>query len=346
MFYNAAMALDRDLSVAFVTAAFAGAPHGRRAWEMLAATGARGLRIAHETGRFDDFLLTERVTDALRVARANAAALGVPGVRVEAADATRPVESAAFDYVDLDPFGSPAPFLPAALAAVRPGGVVAVTATDMMVLAGVQKGAAERRYGAIPVRGRLGPEGGLRLLLGFVAREAARRGSAVRPLLCYVHDHHVRLYVRLGPPGPTDGPAPVAEIDPATWTGPELGLCGRAGPFWLGPLFDPDLTDRLVPPAAPARPRDVARILARFREEARVPAPFYYETNRLAGALGLPAPPSPDALVAALRAAGHAAARTHAREGAFRTVAPRAVVNALARSLGAGAQSQNDRVRA
>ncbi len=346
MFYNAAMALDRDLSVAFVRAAFPEGPGDRRAWEMLAATGARGLRIAHETRRFADVLLTERVPAAVAVARANADALGLFGVRVEAADASVLAAPAAFDYVDLDPFGSPAPFLPAALAALRPGGVLAITATDMMVLAGVQRGAAERRYGSTPVRGRLGPEGGLRLLIAYVAREAARRGSGVRPLLCYLHDHHVRLHVRVAPADPTDAPPPVARIDPGTWTGPDLGLAGAAGPFWLGPLFDPALTDRLVAPEPAARPREAARLIAAFREEARVPAPFYYEPNRLAGGLGLAEPPAPDAFVAALRQAGYAAARTHARAGAFRTLAPRSAVEDAARRLAGIGHSQNERVRA
>ncbi|MGA7923973.1 MAG: tRNA (guanine(26)-N(2))-dimethyltransferase, partial [Thermoplasmata archaeon] len=52
MFYNPAMALDRDLAVAVLAAE---APRGERpmdGWEMLAATGIRGLRLVEETRAF------------------------------------------------------------------------------------------------------------------------------------------------------------------------------------------------------------------------------------------------------------------------------------------------------
>ncbi|MCI4360408.1 MAG: tRNA (guanine(26)-N(2))-dimethyltransferase, partial [Thermoplasmata archaeon] len=167
------MAADRDLNVAVVGAWRRGRPAPLRGWEMLAATGARGLRVVHETGGFEAFELTERDPDAVALLQRNAAPYASEGARATGHDARSALDRGAFDYVDLDPYGTPMPYLGAALDAVRPGGLLAVTATDTRVLAGVQAGVAERRYGGRPVRGRLGPEAGLRRLPAAVDRAAA-----------------------------------------------------------------------------------------------------------------------------------------------------------------------------
>ena len=333
MFYNPSMALDRDLNVAVVAAWASRAPAPRRGWEMLAATGARGLRVVHEAGGFASFDLTERDPEALQVLERNAAPLGGDGARVQAYDARRALEPAAIDYVDLDPYGTPMPFLDAAFTALRPEGLLAVTATDTRVLAGVQAGVAERRYGGRPIRGRLGPESGLRLLLAAVARHAAARDRTVVPRLAYVGDHHVRAYLSVSARSGEDPGLPIATIDPSHWTGPTLAGEGPYGPMWLGPLFDPEFIALLRVPTAPAEPRRLARLLAVLRSESRVDRPFYYETNVLAREIGLAEPPSPTALATELVGTGHRAAPTHARAGAFRTDAPREIVVACARAL-------------
>lgn len=335
------MAPDRDLEVAFVRAWAPGAHRSLEGWDMLAASGVRGLRVLHETDAFHGLLLTEANPAAAELLASNAARF--PGARVEARDARAPSEGR-FDLVDLDPYGTPVPFLEAALAAVRPGGTLAVTATDMMVLAGVQPGAAERRYGGRPVRGRLGPEGGLRLLLATVARAADARRLRVRPLLAYSHDHYVRAYLEVRPAPDAGGPGPIGPLGGAGYDGPPLGSDGVFGPMWLGPLLDADVVGRLLPPPGAADPPGTARWIARLKEEVAADVPFYYEANSLARALGLTHPPPIEFFLSALRGAGFRAARTQARPEGFRTDAPRAVVEATA--LRGSDQSQNARVRA
>jgi len=336
------MAVDRDLAVAAVRAWAGPVPTSRSGWEVAAATGVRGLRLVVETGAFASFLLTESNPAAFSVLERNAA--GRSGVRASLADGRLVPEGAPFDYVDVDPFGSPIPFVPSALAAVRPGSLLAVTATDMIVLAGAQAEATCRRYGARPVRGRLGPEGGLRILLAYLAREARARDRSIRPRLAYARDHYVRAYLEVGPAGAA--PDPVGTVDPATWDGPPLGGSGPFGPLWLGPIIDPAFVERTEVPATAERRAEVRTFLERLREEAAVPSPFYYEPNVVAGRLGLRSPPSVEALRAALAQGGFRASRTHARPEGVRTDAPRAVVEEAARRLDAGAQSQNARVRA
>ena len=333
MFYNPAMAGDRDIGVAFAGALAPRPGSSRTGWEMTAATGVRGLRLLHETERFGSFAFTEANPEAFRVLGENVGRFS--GATAAAGDARAVPSDAPFDYVDLDPYGSPAPFVATAIASVAPGGVLAVTATDMMVLAGAQPAACLRRYGARPVRGRLGPEGGLRILLAYVAREARALGRSVRPLLAYSRDHYVRAYLEVG--AGTDGLVPVDIVDPERWDGPSVGERGPYGPLWLGPLFDAPTVTAMKAPERAARPAEVGRFLDRLREEVRVDRPFYYEANVLAHHLHLRAPPGLRAVTKGLEELGFRVARTHARPEAFRTDAPRAEVEGLLHRLANGA---------
>ncbi len=334
VFYNPAMAVDRDLNVAFARVAEERDYPAWDAWEMLGATGVRGLRLVHETGAMGSLVVTEQNPEALWVLRRNARAVAPDLVTVVSGDARSVPPGAPFDYVDLDPYGSPVPFLPALFRAIADGGIVAVTATDMMVLAGVTAGACARIYGARPIRGRLAPESGLRILMAFLDREARARGFGIRPLLSYVQGHHVRTYFAVDR-SLSRRETPVGVIDPTTWDGPWIAGRGPFGPMWLGPLGDPDWVRRLRLPPMAARPKETGALLERLIEESPVDRPFYYEPNELARRIGRREPPSVDALLAGLRARQRRAARGHPREAAIRTDAPRATVEEVARSAAA-----------
>lgn len=299
---------------------------------MLAATGARGLRLVGETEAFSGYEFSEANPVAAEVLERNVHESGRPGLVVHSTDARVPPDERAFDYVDLDPFGTPAPFVEAALLALRPGGVLAVTATDMPVLTGVARGVCERRYGARPIRGSQGPEGGLRILIAYLIRCATARAIELRPALGYIHDHYVRVYLKWAGSDPrSTGPDGVGDPGTLGESAPPIQGAGPFGPMWLGPLFDPTVVSGLRTPETAARPEDVGAFVERIREEARVDVPFYYEPNSIASELRLPEPPSLATLLDGLRSRGFAAARSHARPSAFRTTAPRAAVFETAR---------------
>ena len=74
-----------------------------------------------------------------------------------------------FAAVDVDPFGTPAPYVQGALAAADEGAMVSLTATDTATLCGVFPTVARRRYGANVVKGESPHEAAIRLLFGFCA---------------------------------------------------------------------------------------------------------------------------------------------------------------------------------
>jgi tRNA (guanine26-N2/guanine27-N2)-dimethyltransferase len=330
VFYNPAMATDRDIGVAVLSAWAKRRGHSGEGWEMLAATGVRGLRLLNESAALSGIDLTEANPDAFEVLARNAARFAGRGARAHRADAREDPPRAPYDYIELDPYGSPLPFLGSALRALSVNGLLGVTATDLMVLAGPQPEVCLRKYGARPLRGWLGPEGGLRILIAALARAAREEGRGFRLRLAYVLGHHLRVYAEL-PQAGEGAPDPVGTVGEDASTGPPLGGRGPFGPLWTGRLFDRGLLADLAVPAGAADPQVVGRLFERWREEAEVDATFAYEPNRIAASLGLPEPPAVPKLLEQLRSRGFAAARSHITASAFRTSAPRSEVEAAAR---------------
>lgn len=103
-----------------------------------------------------------------------------------------------YDVIDLDPYGTAAPFFDAAVQSVTDGGLLCVTCTDSGVFAST--GYLEKTYalyGGLPIKGPQSHEGGLRLVIHAIAASAARYGLAIEPLLSLSIDFYIRIFVRI-----------------------------------------------------------------------------------------------------------------------------------------------------
>jgi len=184
VFYNPRMRLNRD------TAVLALGVHGRHLsrrlviCEPMCGTGVRGIRLALEVPDVEGVIMGDLNPRAVRLAEENAARNDVSDrVRVRLMEANLLLSlhdhsRRRFDYIDLDPYGSPAPYLDAAVRSCRNRGMVALTATDMAPLCGVNPRACLRKYGGLPLRTPYSHEVALRLLAGALVVAAARHGEA------------------------------------------------------------------------------------------------------------------------------------------------------------------------
>ena len=203
VFYNPVMEFNRDISVVALQAYMEGlAPRSPIiAVEPLTATGVRAVRYSLEVDGLEAVHAGDIDGMAVALARTNVSLNGVEGrVKVHHADARELIfrlrrEGVPVLFVDIDPFGTPAPFIESAIAVIGRGGLLAVTATDLAVLEGGKPATARRRYG-VRVR-KIAPskEVAVRALIAFIAMKAAMYDKAVRPLLSYYADHYVRLYL-------------------------------------------------------------------------------------------------------------------------------------------------------
>lgn len=150
-------------------------------------------------------------------------------VKLNAGDAitlmyTHREPSKRFDVVDLDPYGSAAPFLDGGVQSVADGGLLCVTCTDLAVLAGHNyPEKCFSQYGGVSVKAEYSHEVALRLVLHAIATSAARYGRYIQPLLTLSIDFYMRTFVRVW-----TGPSQVKSL--ATNTG-TVYVCNHCQTF-------------------------------------------------------------------------------------------------------------------
>ena len=187
--------------------------------DALSASGLRALRYAHEIPFLTSVTANDILKPAAEAIERNAAHNGLSDkIKVSVDDAmahmydkvvhelrrtanskNKSVPSEKYDVIDLDPYGTAAPFLDAAVQAVRDdGGLLCVTCTDSGVWA--SNGYPEKcysLYGGVPVKAWFSHEVGLRLILHTIETSAAKYGLAMEPLLSLYIDYYCRVFVRI-----------------------------------------------------------------------------------------------------------------------------------------------------
>ncbi|MFA5943323.1 MAG: hypothetical protein WC876_02530 [Candidatus Thermoplasmatota archaeon] len=330
-FYNPGMALNRDLSVLLVEAHAAAVGREIDVLDALSGTGARAVRLAHEVKARVIVHANDGDPAAVEAIRRAAAANRIPAGRLEVTEDDAYVRMAArrFDVIDLDPYGSPMPFVDAAMRAVRHGGLICATATDTGALAGSFPKACRRRYDAHHGLNRppWHSEVGLRILGGALVRAAARFDRAATPVLSISHGHWMRVVARVTD-SKTGGDASLRDMGDAWLDADGQGRVGPrapldapwAGPLWTGPLHDAELVASMAATAGDGRAlacrKEVAALLSLLANEAPAP-PFWVMPDLLQTRLGQP--PRRDVLMERLAKAGFKAARSHLDPQGVRT---------------------------
>jgi len=194
-------------------------------------------------------------------------------------------------------------------------GYLGVTATDKAPLSGVYPKACFRKYLGRPIRTEYSPEVGLRILIGFCVRSAAKHELGANPLVSFSCQHYFRIYLRMeqGANKADEALKNIGYVCHDKATGERL--CSEspipeylnAGPLWMGPLLDERTVSELK--SRPYIDESVRKMVEIWKEEVRAP-PLYYTTDELAKMLKISPPPLGD-LIEKLRAQGHFASRTH-----------------------------------
>ena len=170
-------------------------------------------------------------------------------------DARIALMEAAYQWVDLDPFGSPVNFLDAAVQGLSRTAFLEVTATDTAALTGSSASSQQRRYGAKGIVDSYAHDDAVRVLLGLIATTAARHDRCIEPVLALFDGHHVRVSVKVR--RSRDGASEV--LDSMGWRvrstngtytfvhhpSPE-DIPAASGPMWIGPLWNREIAGRMT----------------------------------------------------------------------------------------------------
>jgi tRNA (guanine26-N2/guanine27-N2)-dimethyltransferase len=339
IFYNPLMELCRDIDIASIAAFSSSHPNPAQLTyiDALAGTGVRGVRVTNEVGL--QVTINDRSTPAYELIKRNIA-LNKVGERATAynEDANILLVRTPYDLVDIDPFGSPVPFLDAACKSVKE--VLLVTATDTAPLCGAHIGGV-RNYGARPLNTEYHAEMATRILLGAVTRELGRYDKAIQPLLSYASVHFVRIIARVekGARKADESIERLGFIAHCFSCGHRFAfpcadmlnldvkdtcaLCGQklriAGPLYLHPIKAREFCERVhleLGNRELGKKHEALKIVHTCIHELDIP--FYYEHHALCKSLKLPSSPL-SSLIDALLSHGFSASRTHFSDTALKT---------------------------
>lgn len=353
-FYNPKAKNNRDVSIAAYLAFLGNFDGPRIMLEPLAGIGARGLRTANEA---DDVVLSMQHTylndinsNAVELAKRSAALNNLGAVSFTNDEACRflsnhTARGTRGAIVDIDPFGSPAPFFDCAIRAVMHGGMISCTATDLQVLNGLFDHACQNRYGGVPIRGiTYGNEIAIRLVLGCLRAVAARLDVSICPVFASAEMHYYRMYVLVMVKNAKEADNEIGYAVHCDACGnrkltrryksEKCSMCGEtevraAGPLWTGPLFEQSFIDdakqNLSCLLKNSMDKKMIKYLEKALEESTVQSGLYYTADEMASRTKS-SPPCMSHVISKLRKEGFAAAQTSLSRTGFRTNAPLDVI--------------------
>jgi len=319
VFYNPIMELNRDIATIVLQAYQRMLNRPITICEPLTGCGVRAIRYAKEIEGIQKIVTADINEKAFKLASYNIKLNNqTKRVTVKNTDANRLLANYSrprkrFDIIDIDPFGSPVPFLDSAIRALKNNGLLALTATDLAPLCGVHPKACIRKYGGKPLRTEYCHELAIRLLAGCLVTTAAKQEIGIRVLFSHSTDHYIRLYATIAY-GAKKADETLQSIGHVlhcfncfhretqkglskTEYPKQCGECHSslnfAGPLWLGELFNKQFCTMLNRTARQKTLKNKAKILkilSLIEEEAEAP-PTYYVLDAICDKLGLPVPP-------------------------------------------------------
>ncbi len=341
VFYNTEMMTNRDISVACLAAMQDRFDKELDICDALAASGIRGLRYLDEIPEVNHAILNDMNPAAADNIRTNLELndIDTDRVTVTTADANLMLTEnyRQIDYVDIDPFGSPVPYLDSAARALFRESCLGVTATDLAPLFGSYRKVCERRYGSIPLKNTFSHETGLRILLKTVFETLSRYDYAFEPLLCQYERHYYRVFGRVRESKKScnrarDNIGYLQFCRACGWRDfaalneliQQCPHCEQslftAGPLWTGTFANEAFTSDVHDWLMDRNYTDAADLVELVQNECSIQTPFY-DTHELGSVMNTEAPRKQD-LIDVLQEQGYRATETHFTPKGVRTDAP------------------------
>jgi len=340
-------------------------PNGIDILEALAASGLRSVRYAKEIGGLRSITANDISPAAIQSIKLNVESNGVEKiVNPNQGDACAVMyehrHKNRFHCVDIDPYGSPSPFIDAAVQSVSDGGLLMVTATDMAILCGNLPESCFAKYGSLSLKNKACHEMALRILLQSIQSSAARYGRYIHPLLSVSVDFYVRLFM-LVLTGKKEAKACASKLSMVyqcvnchslSWqplmtssaskysraygppTSSSCDFCrsrlNLGGPIWTDPIHDQDFVFSLLTSldddalAVLKTEKRIRGVLSVIHEELP-DVPLFYGYDRMASFLKLSCPSLIEFRSAVLNA-GYRVSLSHCYKHSLKTDAPQALL--------------------
>ncbi|MFW6025188.1 MAG: hypothetical protein ACOCRX_02490 [Candidatus Woesearchaeota archaeon] len=282
VFYNPKMESNRDISVLFMKAIEnleekriydKHLKEIRKVHLPLSASGIRGIRIIKECKK--EVYFNDYSKEACNLIKENLKMNQIKSdYHIDNLDANQFfLNYNNFDYVDIDPYGSPNPFLDSILQKLKYG-FLAVTATDTAPLCGSYINMCKRKYWANPLYNELMHEVGLRILIRKVQLVAAQYFKGLIPMISYYKDHYFRV-IFFCIPTKTVTDKILKMHSHFGYNNFEIEKNGKYGPMYFGKLNDKELLKEMIEQIDSNISKDTEKFLKRLYSEVETVG-FYH----------------------------------------------------------------------
>jgi tRNA (guanine26-N2/guanine27-N2)-dimethyltransferase len=307
VFYNPVMKFNRGTSILLLNTL---EKKNMKICLPLAASGIRGARFALELpkNKIKSIDMNDLNPKACSMMKKNLKQSKVSQKKVKITNEEANkflMQGNCYDYIDIDPFGSPNYFLDAAITRLFRYGVLAVTATDTSCLAGSFPKPCLRKYWATPKRDHNMHETGLRILIRKCQLVAAQYDKALTPIFSFYKDHYYRIFFTMD-----KGKERTDKIIN------QHGMFNEAGPLWLGRLWDPKLVAKMC---KENKEEENQAFLDILKKESVIPIVGTAKIHSIAEKNKLKRVPKTEPLLKAVKAKGKKATVSHFDNLAIRT---------------------------
>jgi tRNA (guanine26-N2/guanine27-N2)-dimethyltransferase len=323
VFYNPIMSTNRDISILLLNSIN---KSNLQVADPLAASGIRSIRFAKElkNGKLSSIYLNDfdkksvdsiisnlKLNKIRYITQKNNCKKSINNdkktcdVFVNNKDANLfLLNSTGFDYIDIDPFGSPNQFLDSAIRRLAREGTLAVTATDTSALCGTYINACKRKYWATPRKGSIMHETGLRILIRKVQLVAAQYEKALTPIFSYSKDHYMRIFFNCA-----KGKSKADKILN------EHNLFENIGPMWTGQLWDKKLCSQMHENAVKNKifnkNIELIRFLKTIKEESKIDSLGFYDIHDICSKYKIKNMTTKEEIILKIKKTGYNASNTH-----------------------------------
>lgn len=268
-FFNPAARFNRDVSIFIYRNSLDTSIKNSTFVDCLSGVGARGMRVAKEIPQIKSIVFNDHNLIALQAAKSSAVMNDVfHKCRFSQSEVCSFLwnsfnfESRA-NIVDLDPFGSPSPYIDCVMRSIENGGLASFTATDTAVLLGVYPKVCYRKYYGFPLRSKYSLEIGTRLLISNFALVASRFDLFALPVFAHAYRNYIRVYCRIIKSARMANRLyeNLGYLEHCFHCGnrclvkelPSSKVCGLCynrtrfgGPIWVGKIFDKSLVEKSI----------------------------------------------------------------------------------------------------
>ncbi|RME54232.1 methyltransferase domain-containing protein [Candidatus Woesearchaeota archaeon] len=296
VFYNKEMKLARDVTTYIINQL-----KPSRILDSMCATGIRSIRIAKECN-VKEIVANDINPLAIKLTKKNAK---LNKVSLSLSNKNLNIllyEEKPFDYIDIDPFGSPVIFIEPAISNIKNNGILAITATDLGPLYGRHPSTCRRRYNCIPLNNYFRKELAARILIYRSQIIASSHDKSLIPVFVDAGQYYIRVYFKCTK---SKSNKVFKQHKHLFYNSKNLEYSFDYfpestvhGPFYIGSLWDKSLTQNF-------------NLIKYLKDESTLDVFGYYDIHKICKKFKLSSKIKISTLIDNLKSSGYKASRTH-----------------------------------